>query len=86
MKKYEVSLITKQGEKTVKVYIEDNTAKLLEQCSEEVKQIYLIEEYKTRNRDRAERRRHISYEELIAKGKEIATKENNSLEITNKSP
>ena len=81
MKKYEVKLETKQGKKTVKVYIEDNTAKLLEQCSEEVKQIYLIEEYKTRNRDRAERRRHISYEELIAKGKEIATKENNSLEI-----
>jgi len=81
MKKYEVKLETKQGKKTVKVYIEDNTANLLDNCSEEVKQIYLIEEYKARNKDRAERRRHISYEELIAKGKGIATKENNSLEI-----
>ena len=80
MKKYEVKLETKRGEKKVNVYIEDNTAKLLDECSEEIKQMYLIEEYKSRNRDRAERRRHISYEELIEKGKEIAIKESEPLE------
>ena len=80
MKKYEVKIETKHGQKTVKVYIEDKTAKLLEQCNEEVKQMYLIDEHKARNRDRAERRRHISYEELIEKGKEMAIKESEPLE------
>ena len=74
MKKYEVSLITKQGEKTVKVYIEDNIAKLLDECSEEVKQIYLIEEYKAKLNERKETRWHISLEKSIANGYEYESK------------
>lgn len=46
--------------KQVKVYVDNRTAELLNQCDAGVRQVYLEEEYHAQNRERAETRTHIS--------------------------
>ena len=46
--------------KQVKVYVDNRTAELLNQCDARVRQVYLEEEYRAQNRDCVETRKHIS--------------------------
>ena len=46
MKKFEITITTKQGEKKVKVYLDGETAAILKTCPEEIRIAYLTEEYK----------------------------------------
>lgn len=62
MKKFTTKIITKDNkEKTIKVYLDDNTVKLLEQTNDKklIKE-YILEEYKARLIERKETRRHLS--------------------------
>ena len=69
MKKFYVTIVGNDGvEKTVSVLIPEETAVLLEQCDEEVRNIYLTEEYKTSLIERAETRRHMSLDVSMDNG------------------
>lgn len=69
MTKFKTEIKMANGKcKRITVYIEDRTAELLNQCDECVRQIYLEEEYKAQNLERAETRRHISLEKSVETG------------------
>lgn len=60
--------------KQVKIYVDDWIALLLHQCEENIRQIYLEEEYRMQKLERKETRRHISLEESIEKGHDFVSK------------
>ena len=82
MKKFEIMITTKQGEKKVSVSVDDKTALLLENCSQEVRQAYLESEYKEQLQERAETRRHISLETSIANGHDFISPADSPLDET----
>ena len=45
MKKFEITVTTKQGEKKVCVYVDSETALMLKDCPEEIRNIYLQDEF-----------------------------------------
>ena len=80
MKKFEMIITTKQGEKKVKLYIDNETAASLKGCSEEVRRAYLKEEYKAQKRERAETRRHISLDKSMENGHDFQSMDKSPLE------
>ena len=69
MSKFIIEIKLSNGEnKQVKVYVDEKTSQALYQCDARVRQVYLEEEYKWQNRDRAETRKHISLETSIENG------------------
>lgn len=80
MKKFEIIVTTKQGEKKVKLYIDNETADSLKGCSEEVRRAYLKEEYKAQKRERAETRRHISLDKSMDNGHDFESMDKSPLE------
>ncbi len=68
MKKFEIIVTTKRGTRKVNVSVDSQTVAMLENCTAEVRQTYLEEEYKAQMQERAETRRHISLETSIANG------------------
>ena len=80
MKKFEIIVTTKQGEKKVKLYIDNETADSLKGCSEEVRCAYLKEEYKAQKRERAETRRHISLDKSMDNGHDFESMDKSPLE------
>ena len=68
MKKFEITITTKQGEKKVSVYVDSETAAMLKTCPEEVRLAYLKEIYKEQLLERKETRRHVSLEKITANG------------------
>ena len=68
MKKFEIIVTTKQGEKKVSVYVDSETAAMLKTCPEEVRLAYLKEIYKEQLLERKETRRHVSLEKITANG------------------
>ncbi len=65
MKKISTEITDKNGvEKIITVFVDDETAAVLEECDEDFRRFYILEEHKDYNRTRAETRRHISYEAM----------------------
>ena len=69
MKKFEIIATTKQGEKKVCVYVDSETAAMLKDCPEEIRNLYLQDEYKEQLAERRETRRHISLDKAMAIGR-----------------
>ena len=76
MKKLTVTITDKNGEeKDISVYVENETAEALEQCSEEIRRMYILDEYEDQKLTHKETRRHISYEQITELGLDIASDE-----------
>lgn len=82
MKKLSTIIILKNGvSKTITVNVDDETARILqEQCDTKMIHNYILEEYKSRNSERRETRRHVSLEQLRNNGYELESKEKTPIE------
>ena len=80
MKKFEIIVTTKQGEKKVSVYVESETAAMLKECSEEIRLAYLKELYKEQLLERKETRRHVSLEKITANGHDFESQDKSPTE------
>lgn len=80
MKKFEIIVTTKQGEKKVSVYVESETAAMLKDCSEEIRLAYLKELYKEQLLERKETRRHVSLEKITANGHDFESSDKSPTE------
>ena len=80
MKKFEIIVTTKQGEKKVRVYVESETATMLKNCPEEVRLAYLKEIYKEQLLERKETRRHVSLEKITANGHDFESSDKSPTE------
>ena len=59
MKKLSTTILHKGKEKAISVWLDDETARLLEECGDErLKHESIVEEYKARLIERRETRRH----------------------------
>ena len=73
MKKLSTTILHKGKEKAISVWLDDETARLLEECGDErLKHEYIIEEYKARLIERRETRRHQSLEKSMDSGFDMA--------------
>ena len=66
--------------KQVKVYVDNRTGGLLNQCDACVRQMYLEEEYYAQNRERTETRKHISLETAMENGHDYISPEDNPMD------
>ena len=66
--------------KQVKVYVDNRTAELLNQCDAGVRQVYLEEEYHAQNRERAETRKHISLYSAMEHGLDYISEEDSPMD------
>ena len=81
MSKFVIEITLDNGEKKqVKVYVDNRTVELLNQCDARVRQVYLEEEYRMQNRERAETRKHISLETAIENGHDYISREDNPMD------
>ena len=80
MKKFEIIVTTKQGEKKVRVYVDCETAAMLKDCSEEIRLAYLKELYKEQLLERKETRRHVSLEKITANGRDFESSDKSPME------
>lgn len=66
MKKFTVMMATGRGEKSISVWLDDDTSKVLESINDrELIRQYIIEEYKSQLAERKETRRHTSLENSL---------------------
>ena len=73
MKKLSTTILHKGKEKAISVWLDDETARLLEECGDErLKHEYIVEEYKARLIERRETRRHQSLEKSMDSGFDMA--------------
>ena len=81
MKKLTTEIKNKDGNvRTISVYVDDKTAAALKCCDEEIRRLYILEEYKEFNRTRSETRRHDSLDELFEKLGNLPCSDEESLE------
>ena len=81
MSKFIIEIKLENGEnKQVKVCVDNRTAEILNQCDARIRQIYLEEEYRAQNRERAETRKHISMEALMENGQDYISRENSPMD------
>ena len=81
MSKFIIEIKLENGEnKQVKVCVDNKTAEILNQCDACTRQIYLEEEYRAQNRERAETRKHISLEALMENGRDYISRENSPMD------
>ena len=66
--------------KQVKVYVDNRTAELLNQCDAGVRQVYLEEEYHAQNRERAETQKHISLYSAMEHGLDYISEEDSPMD------
>ena len=79
MKKVTVTVMNQRGEiELISAYVEDEIAEVLEQCSDEVRRIYILDKHEEQNVDRRESRRHCSLEQAMEEGEQFGTNEYNS--------
>ena len=72
MKKLKTKIMHNGAEKEIAVLLDDETARLLEECGDEkLRHRYIVEEYKAQLIDRRETRRHQSLETSMASGFDI---------------
>lgn len=76
MSKFIIEVKLENGKnKQVKVYVDNRTAELLNQCDARVRQAYLEEEYRVQNRERTETRKHISLDTAMENGYDYISQE-----------
>ena len=81
MSKFIIEIKLADGKtKQVKVYVDNRTAKLLNQCDTRVRQTYLEEEYRVQNRERAETRKHISLDTAMENGHDYIAEEDSPMD------
>lgn len=66
--------------KKVTVCVDNATAEALALCSEDIRQIYILDEYEDQKLTRRETRRHFSYEEILENGIDFPSCEDTPLE------
>lgn len=72
MKKLKTKIMHNGAEKEIAVLLDDETARILEECGDEkLKHRYIVEEYKAQLIERRETRRHQSLERSMASGFDI---------------
>ena len=72
MKKLTTKIMDNGKEKEIAVFLDDETARVLEECGDkELKHGYIVEEYKYQLIERRETRRHQSLEKSIEGGHEF---------------
>ena len=82
MKKFTTKIMHKGEEKTIAVWLDDETARVLEECGDEpLRHKYIVEEYKARLIERRESRRHRSLERTVESGHEFVDESSNVAEI-----
>ena len=82
MKKFSTKIMHKGEEKTIAVWLDDETARLLQEYGDEVlKHKYIVEEYKVNLIERRESRRHQSLERTIEGGREFIDEKSDVAEI-----
>ena len=78
MKKLTVTVTNQRGEiELISAYVEDEIAEALEQCSDEVRRVYILDKHEEQNADRRETRRHSSLDQVMEEGEQIGTDEYN---------
>ncbi len=75
MKKVTTMAIIGGKEKQISVYIEEELADWLDTIDEETRRDFIVEEWKTERKNRAETRRHNSLERLLDAGWDVAGEE-----------
>lgn len=71
----------KETTKEITVCVDDETAMALEQCTEEIRHIYILEEYEDQKLTHTETRRIVSYEQITEGGFDIADPENSPMDM-----
>ncbi|MBQ7379603.1 MAG: sigma-70 family RNA polymerase sigma factor [Clostridia bacterium] len=78
MKKLTVTVMNRCGEtECISAYVEDEVAEALEQCSDEVRRVYILDKHEEQNADRRETRRHCSLALIMEEGEQFGTNEYN---------
>ena len=78
MKKLTVTVTNQRGEiELISAYVEDEIAEALEQCSDEVRRVYILDKHEEQNADRRETRRHCSLDQVMEEGEQFGTDEYN---------
>ena len=78
MKKLTVTVTNQRGEiELISAYVEEKIAEALEQCSDEVRHVYILDKHEEQNVDRRESRRHCSLEQAMEEGEQFGTNEYN---------
>ena len=73
MKKLSTQITTDDGKKTISVWLDDETARILGECKDErIMHDYIVEEYRANLIERKETRRHQSLENSTDNGFDIA--------------
>ena len=75
MKKVTTRAIIGGKERQISVYIEEDLADWLDTIDEETRRDFIVEEWKTERKNRAETRRHNSLERLLDAGWDVAGEE-----------
>ena len=83
MKKLKTKIMHNGEEKEIAVLLDDETARILEECGDEkLKHRYIVEEYKAQLIERRETRRHQSLERSMASGFDIIVESTDIEEAT----
>ena len=78
MKKLTVTVTNQRGEiELISAYVEEEIAEALEQCSDEVRHVYILDKHEEQNADRRETRRHSSLDQVMEEGEQFGTDEYN---------
>lgn len=80
MKKFEIMIATNKGERTVSVYVSSEIALMLQNCPEEIRTLYLKDEYIEQLKQRRETRRHISLDKSIENGYDFESQEHTPID------
>ena len=82
MRRFTTKIMHKGEEKTIAVWLDDETARVLEECEDKtLRHKYIVEEYKARLIERRESRRHQSLEKSIENGHEFIDDSSDVTEI-----
>ena len=71
----------KETTKEITVCVDDQTATALEQCTEEFRHMYILEEYEDQKLSHTETRRIVSYEQITESGFDITDPEESPMEM-----
>ena len=82
MKKLSTTIAKEDGTpKVITVCVDDQTATALEQCTEEFRHMYILEEYEDQKLTHTENRRIVSYDQIAEKGFDITDPEKSPMEM-----
>ena len=71
----------KETTKEITVCVDDGTAMALEQCTEEIRHMYILEEYEDQKLTHTETRRIVSYDQITESGFDITDPEGSPMDM-----